>query len=148
MSLIISEEVRESVVTSIYIEGVPIFPSLEDKGATVFYVVVRSEYLSSPYKLETGDTVLGTVISIGPSIWKEKTEEYSEFEGKGIHFILRRIVFGMEDWLHIKKDDWIEFREYGLVTPGYILELELKKAIKSSGEEIALYTKKGIDLRR
>jgi hypothetical protein len=85
------------------------------------------------------------IMSVRPSLYQEAAKEYSALEGKEISFLVGKMLG--EDWLHIMKDNWINyFREYGLVTPGYALELELKKAIKCGGEEISLYTKRDEDI--
>lgn len=104
-----------------------------------FYFYVMSTYLSEAYDLVDGDEIKGEVINV-----KELGEEFPDLRGKEITLILKTgIIYNR---LFISKDDWKRlFREWGIVSPGYELELRLIDAIRrSTKERIKLYTERDV----
>lgn len=62
-----------------------------------------------------------------------------------MEFIVSKgVVF---DRLYISKKDWeSDFREYGLVSPGYKLTLRLDEVITHTGGRVKLYSKRDVRL--
>jgi len=108
------------------------------KDASRYYITIPSSYLSEPYELIKGDKVQGEILKV-----RLDEEEFPEFEGKKIE-----LIFGggiIYDYLYISEKDWKEdFRDYGLVESGYVLELRLDEVIRHNGEVIKLYSKRDI----
>lgn len=106
--------------------------------ASNFFIYVPAIYLSIPYELATGDCVVGDILSVTAA-----TEEISQLRNTtDISFILERGV--VNDKLFIHKSDWTNFfRDWGLVTPGYTLELKLNRAIEAQTKtHVTLYPRK------
>lgn len=116
------------------------------RGCSVFYVDLERKHLSEPYRLRDGDLIVGKIIEVKHR-WRD--ESYSEFENKKVRFRLltSRSTPGLDkDMLFLVRDDWIDFREHGLVTSEYTLDVEFEKAIRN-GQEIVLYSKRDKYLR-
>lgn len=128
MALILSDSLQKEL-------GAPL------EGASVFYITVFNTYLSEAYDLLDGDEIKGEIWLV-----KDKLGEYPELRGKEITLILRRSA--IFDYLFISKSDWQQhFREWGLVKPGYSLQLSLRWAIKkTTGKTVELYSKKDVTL--
>jgi len=111
------------------------------EAASAFYVDVLTSYLSEAYDLLDGDEIKGEIILV-----KDNFKQYPELEGKEITLILKRsIIF---DTLYISKSDWQQhFREWGIVSAGYTVQLRLTEALsKMTNKSEKLYTKQDVSL--
>lgn len=108
--------------------------------ASRFYIMVPSFYLSEAYGVMSGDRVFGKIIKI-----ENVDFDTSELEGKPIELIFRKGT--VYDHLYISKKDWDEnFREFGLVEPGYRIEIRLDEVLLHTGERVKLYSKRDVKL--
>lgn len=107
--------------------------------ASKFYISIPNKYLSEPYELFTDDKIIAKIIKLdyGGDVIKEL---------ENLKITLYLAVTPVYDRLYISKKDWNEnFRENGLVEPGYQITLELTDAIKNK-KTIKLYTKRIIKI--
>ena len=101
-----------------------------------FFVSVPAEYLSEAYDLLEDDEVKGEIRSI-----RMGDSTYTSAYGKPITLILKRSA--ILDRLFISKTSWEDnFREWGIVTSGYVLDLRLTE-IKRKATDVSekIYTK-------
>lgn len=106
--------------------------------ASRYYISLPSRYLSESYELNIGDLVLGTTEELSVSAGGQPMNE--QLVGKSIKFVLHSSLG--YDHLFISKKNWEEFRDWGLVEPGYILQVRLLTAVKKfDKKEITLYSK-------
>ena len=108
--------------------------------ASRYYVILLSSHLSDAYDLISGDEVKGEINYV-----KEKGQVYPELKGKEITFILDKMIL-LFDRLFISKTDWSTlFRERGLVSPSYKIDLRLTEAVRhQTKERVKLFTKKDV----
>ncbi|MCD6488952.1 MAG: hypothetical protein J7K21_07005 [Desulfurococcales archaeon] len=121
--------------------GMPVRKAYNDipRGASSYYIMIQSIYLSEPYGLKDGVLLRGKIMDI-----RRGKLEFPELKDKEITFILKRL--GMIDQLFITYEFWAnELREYGLVQPGYILDVSIRNIYNPrSKEEIAIYVKRDL----
>lgn len=109
-------------------------------GTSWFYINILSEYLSEAYDLRSGDMIKGEIMEV-----KQPTG-FSELESRQITLVLDiRVIW---DRLFISMDDWKRvFRDWGFVSPGFVLKLKLTEAIrKATGESVTLYSKRDVKI--
>jgi len=109
------------------------------EGASPFFVNVQNTFLSEAYDLMDGDEITGEIIELSLG-----SEAFPEFQSRSITLILKRSA--IFDQLFISKSDWRHhFREWGIVTPGYRLELKLITAMqKATNVTLRLYSKRDV----
>ncbi len=109
---------------------------IKNKAGKLF-IEIPAYFLSAAYDLDDGSLIKGKILEL-----KLESKVLKEFEGKEISFVL--YCLAEVDHLFISKESWEEYREYGLVVPGFIISVKLEKAITKEGKEIQLYTKKDV----
>lgn len=108
------------------------------KNSSRFYISVPSSHLSEACELIEGDKIRGKILKV-----KLEKEEFPELKDKTIKLIFRKGA--IYDQLFISKKDWEDnFRDYGLVKPGYWIELKLDEAVLYTGETVKLYPKRDV----
>lgn len=114
-------------------------PKSAPENSSSYFCTVPSSLLSEPYGLLSGARIKGVITDA-----KMGKKTYSELAGKEITLILK-VGVGF-DYLYISKDDWIiNFREWGLVLPGYTLALVLTEAFPHKTKRgIGLFTKEDV----
>ena len=111
------------------------------EGASKFFIAVGMDYLSEPYHLKDGSRIVGEIIRCFRA-----RENYPQLENVPIVLILQKgqII----DNLYISRENWdMHFREWGLVHPGYTLELKLTGVTDEKGSLThRLYLKKDVSV--
>jgi hypothetical protein len=111
-------------------------PDIIKNEASRFYLLIHSYYLSVNYDGENGDKVLGKILNI-----KNGKASLKSFENNQVKFYLYKK--GDFDYLYISKENWEEFRDYGLIGL-FKISVSLYALIKKDDKYISIYPKNDV----
>ena len=104
-----------------------------------FYINILAKYLSESYELGSSAKILGKLLKV-----KYENRIIEELSNINITLILEKS--SIYDKLFLSKNDWnTYFREYGLVTSGFEISLDLFEAVYGKNR-FKLYTKRNVEL--
>lgn len=111
-------------------------PDKIKEKASRLYLLVHSDYLSEPYEIEDGEEILGKIIKVA-----RESENFEYFKDKQIKFIFYKA--GIFDYLYISKENWEDFRDFGLIN-NFNISVSLYALVKRDDKYIQIYPKRDL----